>query len=60
MSFLVLFILYRIHISHGHFEAFADQHVSGSAALAVGPSNWNEAIDVIDYGSPDQVVCEIA
>lgn len=49
-------ILPRIRINHGHFEAFADQHVSGSAGLAVGPSNWNEAVDVIDYGSPDQAV----
>lgn len=46
----------RIRINHGHFEAFADQHVNVSAALPVGPSNWNEAVDVIDYGSPDQAV----
>lgn len=46
----------RIRINHGHFEAFADQHVSVSAGLPVGPSNWNEAVDVIDYGSADQAV----
>lgn len=49
-------ILPRIRINHGHFEAFTDQHISGSAALSVGPSNWNEAVDIIDYGSPDQAV----
>ena len=60
MTFLLSFVLlYIIHINHGHFETFIDQHISGIDALSVGPSNWNEADDIIDYGSPDQVVYDI-
>ena len=60
MTFLLsFFLLYRVHINHGHFEAFTDQHISGIDALSVGPSNWNEEDDIIDYGSLYQVVYEI-
>ena len=60
MEFLLYFVLlYIIHINHGHFEAFTDQHISGIDALSVGPSNWNEVDDIIDYGSPYKVVYEI-
>ncbi|KAH9313886.1 hypothetical protein KI387_022513, partial [Taxus chinensis] len=43
-----------IRTSHRHFEAISDQQLVSS--LAIGPSNWKEAIDVIDCGSPDQAV----
>ena len=61
MTLLFSFVLlYRICINHGHFEAFIDQHISGPTTLSVGPSNWNEAVDIIDYASPYQVLYEIA
>ena len=60
MEFLLYFVLlYRIHINHEHFEDFTDQHINGIDALSVVPSNWNEVDDIIDYGSPNQVVYEI-
>ena len=60
MPFLLYFvILYIININRGHFEAFTYQHISGIDVLSVGPSNWNEADDIIDYGYLDHVVYEI-
>eukprot|EP01018_Ginkgo_biloba_P037454 Gb_11679 [translate_table: standard] len=50
-------ILPSVRIRYGHFEGLTDAHIaSGSTILAAGPSNWTEAVALIDFGSPDQAV----
>ncbi|XP_077214159.1 protein MOR1-like [Tasmannia lanceolata] len=43
--------------SSAHFESHMDSHLlSRSLSTANGPTDWNEALDVISLGSPEQSV----
>lgn len=42
--------------NYGHTEFLMDQHlVPHALASANGPTEWNEALDIISFGSPEQV-----
>ncbi|XXG85325.1 hypothetical protein AAC387_Pa11g0421 [Persea americana] len=43
--------------SSGHFESHVDRHhLPRSLVTANGPTDWNEALDIISMGSPEQSV----
>lgn len=43
--------------SSGHFESHVDRHhLPRSLVTANGPTDWNEALEIISMGSPEQVV----
>lgn len=49
--------LSSVRVSNGHFEASVDSHMlTISQVLAAGPADWNEALNIIAYGSPEQAV----
>lgn len=42
--------------NYGHSELHMDRHLApDSLASANGPTNWNEALDIISFGTPEQV-----
>ncbi|PIN16310.1 Microtubule-associated protein [Handroanthus impetiginosus] len=42
--------------NYGHSEAHLDRLPMPQAYSGVGPTDWNEALDIIAYGSPEQSV----
>ncbi|XP_075482197.1 protein MOR1 isoform X2 [Primulina tabacum] len=42
--------------SYGHLEVQTDKLPILQAYSSMGPTDWNEALDIIAYGSPDQSV----
>lgn len=43
--------------NYGHTELRAETHpMPRTLAPAIGPTDWNEALDIITYGSPEQSV----
>lgn len=54
---LICFCLVLTRESSGHFESHVDRHhLPRSLVTANGPTDWNEALDIISMGSPEQVV----
>ncbi|KAG2691631.1 hypothetical protein I3843_08G016800 [Carya illinoinensis] len=50
-------ILTNSRKNYGHTELLMDQHlVPHALASANGPTEWNEALDIISFGSPEQSV----
>ncbi|KAA8519827.1 hypothetical protein F0562_014083 [Nyssa sinensis] len=43
--------------NYGHSELHVERHsVAQPLASAIGPTDWNEALDIISHGSPEQSV----
>uniref|UniRef100_A0A5B7AKF7 Protein MOR1 n=1 Tax=Davidia involucrata TaxID=16924 RepID=A0A5B7AKF7_DAVIN len=43
--------------NYGHSELHIERHsMARPLASAIGPTDWNEALDIISYGSPEQSV----
>ena len=50
-------VLSSLIAKNSYFDASVDSHLlTVSQVLAAGPTNWNEALDIIAYGSPEQAV----
>lgn len=55
----MLLLLSRLFICHrenyGHPEVHIDRLPMPQPYSGVGPTDWNEALDIVTYGSPEQV-----
>eukprot|EP01018_Ginkgo_biloba_P025074 Gb_07660 [translate_table: standard] len=50
-------VLSSVRVSNGHFEAPVDPHLTSAFQTSTaGPADWNEALDIIAFGSPEQAV----
>ncbi len=47
-------VLSSLIANNNYFDASVDSHLlTVSQVLVAGPTNWNEALDIITYGSPE-------
>ncbi|GKV26713.1 hypothetical protein SLEP1_g35961 [Rubroshorea leprosula] len=42
--------------NYGHSEINIERHLMPNTLSVTGPTDWNEALDIISFGSPDQSV----
>lgn len=57
---ILVYLYIHCRENYGHSELQMERHpMPPSVSSAIGSTDWNEALDIIAYGSPEQVCYQL-